>query len=71
MKQNGLNKTNCKHKLNLKKIKEITKGKTRGGGSGIKFFTMYIQSALDLQNDHTKKPLFFGFHHHSEPVKEI
>lgn len=32
MKQNGLNKTNCKHKLNLKKIKEITKGKTRWGG---------------------------------------
>lgn len=75
MKQNVLNKTNCKHKLKKKKITEIDKGNTGGEvgreNSGIKLFITNIQSALDLQNDHTEKPLFFGFHQCSEPGRVL
>lgn len=41
------------------------------GNSGIKIFITYIWSALDLQNEHTEKPLFFGFHQCSEPARDL
>lgn len=62
MKDNVLNKTNCKHKLN-KNFREIAKGKTRKKphkqqNQGLNLLQhTFIQSAINLQTDHREKAL--------------